>query len=200
MPAGRAISLRLQWTALLGPYWTPIRSAVDHKRFLRLPRIRGTQGQQARVPHQLVSVPLCSGQFRSRFQPTDVQRSGGAEVSAATPREVSRRFSTRFFVAPLPEGQEASHCGVELTDSRWLTASSALASNNDDDFQLPHPTRRTLESLQSLDSVEGMLQWANGQGEAGVQRIRPAVVSVSGKPRVVMPGDQLYPVYGDGIE
>ena len=35
------------------------------------------------------------------------------------------------------------------------------------------------------------------QGEAGVSCNLPAVVSVSGKPTIVMPDDQLYPQYDD---
>ena len=51
-----------------------------------------------------------------------------------TPREIQRRFSTRFFIASIPDGQAASHCGVELTDSRWLTANAALSLNDGEEF------------------------------------------------------------------
>ena len=40
-----------------------------------------------------------------------------------TPRALSPRYSTRFFLAEMPAGQHAVHCGGELTDSCWLTAS-----------------------------------------------------------------------------
>lgn len=115
-----------------------------------------------------------------------------------TPREVRRRFSTRFFVAALPEGQEASHCGVELTDSRWLTAGAAIRESESPEFQLPHPTRVTLESLGAQQSVEDLLAWADREARRGIRCNLPAVVSVSGRPTVVMPDDQLYPAYRPG--
>ncbi len=34
-----------------------------------------------------------------------------------TPTPMKKRCSTRFFVAAMPDGQVASHCGGELTDS-----------------------------------------------------------------------------------
>jgi len=114
-----------------------------------------------------------------------------------TPREVRRRFSTRFFAAATPAGQEASHCGIELTDSRWMTANAAIEASREPDFQLPHPTRVSLETLGALDSVGSMLDWAARQGEQGVRCNLPAVVSVAGKPTVVMPDDHLYPQYRD---
>lgn len=112
-----------------------------------------------------------------------------------TPREVRRRFSTRFFLAAIPDGQTASHCGIELTDSQWLTAPAAIESSQSPDFQLPHPTRVTLESMRSIDSVTGLMDWADRCSARGIPCNLPAVVSVSGKPTVVMPDDQLYPTY-----
>ena len=38
-----------------------------------------------------------------------------------TPQSMARRYSTRFFLAALPDGQRALHCGGELTESCWNT-------------------------------------------------------------------------------
>lgn len=113
-----------------------------------------------------------------------------------TPREIPKRFSTRFFLARMPEGQSASHCGRELTDSRWLTAAAALADARDAKLQLPRPTEASLETLDEFGDVESMVAWAERRCRAGVDCKLPAVISVDGKPRIVMPGDQLYPDYG----
>lgn len=110
-----------------------------------------------------------------------------------TPREMNRRFSTRFFVAGMPVGQSAKHCGTELTDSRWLTVEAALAESRKAGLQLPHPTRISLETLGRFRTAAEMLAWAARQSESGVTCTEPAIVSVRGKPRVVMPDDDLYP-------
>lgn len=117
-----------------------------------------------------------------------------------TPREIRKRFSTRFFVAAMPDGQTASHCGTELTDSCWLRAEDALARGGSPGFRLPHPTRVSLETLGPFSSVDAMLDWAKQQGRQGVDCNLPAVVSVKGTPTVVMPDDQLYPAYGQDDE
>jgi 8-oxo-dGTP pyrophosphatase MutT (NUDIX family) len=113
-----------------------------------------------------------------------------------TPREISKRFSTRFFIAALPGGQEASHCGTELTDSCWRTPAAALAESGEPGFRLPRPTQASLETLGSFADVASLLDWAREQANCGVDCKRPAIISVQGKPRIVMPDDQLYPDYG----
>ncbi len=112
-----------------------------------------------------------------------------------TPREIPKRFATRFFLARTPPGQTASHCGKELTDSRWLTAAAALGGARDSRLQLPRPTQASLETLGDFADVPTMVDWAERRCRSGVECKLPAVISVEGKPRVVMPGDQLYPDY-----
>lgn len=117
-----------------------------------------------------------------------------------TPREVRKRFSTRFFVAGMPAGQSARHCGAELTDSRWLTAQQALRDSRDAGLRLPHPTQVSLETLKRFASLDELLAWAESQSRSGVRCRQPAIVTVGGKPRIVMPDDQLYPNYGGADE
>ncbi|MEM9207845.1 MAG: NUDIX hydrolase [Pseudomonadota bacterium] len=112
-----------------------------------------------------------------------------------TPREIAKRFATRFFLAISPPGQSASHCGRELTDSRWLTAAAALSDARETRLQLPRPTQASLETLGDFGDLATMVAWAERRCRNGVACKLPAVISVDGKPRVVMPGDQLYPDY-----
>ena len=114
-----------------------------------------------------------------------------------TPREIPKRFSTRFFAAALPNGQTATHCGTELTDSRWMSAQQALLENQEDGFELPHPTVVTLESLSDFVDTNAALGWAGQRLREGINCLLPAVVMRSGKPHVLMPGDPDYPHYGD---
>lgn len=112
-----------------------------------------------------------------------------------TPREMPKRFSTRYFLAALPGGQEAKHCGGELTDSRWMGAAQAIAANRAGEIDIPHPTVLTLQRLSKFDTVESMLEWAQECSEAGVGCYRPAIVIVDGCQQVVMPDSPLYPTY-----
>ena len=115
-----------------------------------------------------------------------------------TPREMPKRFSTRFFLAALPGEQEAKHCGGELTDSRWMGATEAIAANKAGEIEIPHPTVLTLQRLSKFDSVEAMLEWAKTCSEAGVACYLPAIVTVDGCRQVVMPDSPLYPNYPEG--
>jgi 8-oxo-dGTP pyrophosphatase MutT (NUDIX family) len=114
-----------------------------------------------------------------------------------TPRERPRRFSTRFFLARLPEGQAATHDGRELTDSRWATPADALAANDAGDIVLPPPTLATLRDIRGFACVEELLAWARRRSEAGVPRILPAILRSGGKDRVVLPGHPDYPPQAD---
>ena len=116
-----------------------------------------------------------------------------------TPREIPKRFSTRFFAAALPRGQTASHCGTELTDSCWMSAASALKASKTEGFDLPHPTAVTLNDLSQFADTETMLNWACEQGRRGVGCLLPATVVIDGERQVLMPGDPGYPDYGDDL-
>ena len=114
-----------------------------------------------------------------------------------TPAQLPKRFSTRFFLAPLPSDQTASHCGVELTDSRWVSARAALRAAEDGRMELPHPTVRTLEDLAAAASVDELFGWASRRAADGISRIEPAIVSSAGERRISMPGDADYPAHSD---
>ena len=71
-----------------------------------------------------------------------------------TPVGQPRRFDTRFFVAALPDGQRASHCGDETCDGRWIAPRDALGG---DAFPLVVPTRMHLERLAELRTLDELL-------------------------------------------
>jgi len=114
-----------------------------------------------------------------------------------TPREIPKRFSTRFFAAALPAGQTATHCGTELIDSRWLSPRQALCENEKDGFELPHPTIVTLQSLSEFVDTNAALRWAGQRCRDGIDCLLPAVVLRSGENHLLMPGDPDYPCYDD---
>jgi 8-oxo-dGTP pyrophosphatase MutT (NUDIX family) len=90
-----------------------------------------------------------------------------------TPEALPRRFSTRFFLAAMPEDQDAGHCGGELTDSCWLSANDALA---------------TLEALAPHGTLEQLLEWAAARAREGVPCIFPEIEKREGEARVIVAG------------
>ena len=110
-----------------------------------------------------------------------------------TPVVAPKRWTTRFFVAALPPGQDAEHDGREVTDSRWMTADDALRHYRAGDLELPQPTWRNLTLLKDFDSVEPLLEWAAGQHEAGIDHICPVQIFVDGEELYPIPGDPEYP-------
>jgi 8-oxo-dGTP pyrophosphatase MutT (NUDIX family) len=117
-----------------------------------------------------------------------------------TPRARPKRFSTRFFLAALPEGQAAAHDGRELTDSRWATAAEALAAHDAGELVLPPPTRATLADLAGCGTLTELFDWASRRREAGVPRILPVIVSSGGRESILMPGQPDYPAAADREE
>lgn len=110
-----------------------------------------------------------------------------------TPVNSPKRWTTRFFAAALPPGQDAEHDGKELTDSRWLTARDALALQRDGRLKLPQPTRRNLELMVGFGSVGALLDWAESRHRAGIDSICPVQVFVEGRELYPIPGDPHYP-------
>ena len=105
-----------------------------------------------------------------------------------TPEALPRRFSTRFFLAAMPAGQDAAHCGGELTDSCWMTAKEALAACREGSIRLHFPTTRTLEALARHGSVDELLDWAASCARDGVPCIFPEIKERHGEARVVVAG------------
>ena len=109
-----------------------------------------------------------------------------------TPRGLGKRFATRFFVAAMPGGQEARHCGGELTDSTWLSAASALTKNRAGELPMIPPTRMTLEFLARHDSRQAVFDAADTLAAEGVVETLPKAVVIDGKRAILMPGDPGY--------
>ncbi len=92
-----------------------------------------------------------------------------------TPDVMAKRFSTRFFIARLPEGQVARHDDGELTDALWITPADALAAAGRDELLIHFPTRKTLEQLAAHASIDAAIAWANERAAKGVAAIQPVM-------------------------
>ncbi len=110
-----------------------------------------------------------------------------------TPTSRRVRYSTRFFVAEMPEGQNAEHCGGELTDSCWVTPNEILTAARNDEVDLMFPTTKTLESMARHKTMSALMEWAVSCVEWGVTTMVPMMINRNGKQEIVLPGDRDYP-------
>jgi 8-oxo-dGTP pyrophosphatase MutT (NUDIX family) len=118
-----------------------------------------------------------------------------------TPSLEPKRFDTRFFVAPLPPGQEASADLSELTEHAWINPASIAEAVERGEIKVVPPTLLTLEDLAESfarhGSLAGMLEAERGRE---VPPVMPRIDVREDSVRVVMPWDSGYgDVPGEGL-
>ena len=104
-----------------------------------------------------------------------------------TPSALPKRWSTRFFLGVMPEGQAVRPDGSEITDYWWATAAEALASAKSGERKIPFPTRMTIKDFGGKNSVTDLLRWAVERQAAGIPAIQPEIRADDGKRRIFMP-------------
>ncbi len=110
-----------------------------------------------------------------------------------TPVTLNARFSTRFFLAELPTGQNAHHDGEELVASKWLKPSEALTLNKTGKIKLPFPQMKQLEILADFSTPENLLSWAHNRWREPIKKVRPWIKEEKGKSQVILPWEPNYP-------
>jgi 8-oxo-dGTP pyrophosphatase MutT (NUDIX family) len=78
-----------------------------------------------------------------------------------TPAASPRRYDTRFFVAELPDGQEATHCGLETVDGIWVSPRQAIERHVQGTMTLVSVTRDHLDRLAVFPTVDALLAFAS---------------------------------------
>jgi len=106
-----------------------------------------------------------------------------------TPAEVVVRFDTHFFLAPMPDGQEATIDGDEIVDQGWFTPADALAAHERGEIYLVFPTIKHLEQLGAFANADALLDFARGRDVGPVQ---PRVVTEGETARLLLPGEPGY--------
>jgi 8-oxo-dGTP pyrophosphatase MutT (NUDIX family) len=84
----------------------------------------------------------------------------GPWVRWVTPETEPRRYDTAFFVARLPEGQEADSHTTEAVEAAWWYPADALEGRRRGDLMLMRPTRHTLEEIAGHPDVASVLDAA----------------------------------------
>ena len=73
-----------------------------------------------------------------------------------TPERYAMRFDTRFFLAPLPEGQVPLSVSEEVTESLWITPEEGLKRSERGRMAIIPPTLSTLRTLADLGTWEAL--------------------------------------------
>lgn len=109
-----------------------------------------------------------------------------------TPSVVSRRFDTRFFIAPVPSDQRAVIDSTETVDHAWMTPSALIAAAQAGSMTVSHPTLYNLmelgSSLQQQGSLQGLLA---AEAKRSVVAILPKMVHEE-QTTMVLPWDPFY--------
>jgi len=98
-----------------------------------------------------------------------------------TPEQEPRRYDTRFYVAKLPEGQEADGATSEASSSGWQRPEDAIADAREGRRMLMPPTWLTLSELAEFATADDVL---NAPRE--IVRIAPTLVRENDHVRVVL--------------
>jgi recombination protein RecT len=80
-----------------------------------------------------------------------------------TDRDLPKRFDVRFFVAPMPSGQQPIADGKEQFEPVWANPAEALRRHEQGSFRMIFPTIRTLRQLQRFETVAQVLESCRAQ-------------------------------------
>ena len=106
-----------------------------------------------------------------------------------TPRRsmmARKHFDARFFVAPVPAGQQPRHDEHETTRSVWLSPRQALCDFWEGRLSFAPPQIMSLSQLARFPDVAAVM--AHARSRAPV-RIQPEVFAEDGVNKVCYPGD-----------
>lgn len=115
-----------------------------------------------------------------------------------TPEQEPRRYDTRFFVAIMPEDQEAQVNLDESTEGIWLSPQQALSMCDAGQMVLAPPTFATLEDIHALlvqsQTLDELHQYLSSHGSF-IHTICPVIYGFDeGETCFSLPGDHLHPV------
>jgi 8-oxo-dGTP pyrophosphatase MutT (NUDIX family) len=117
-----------------------------------------------------------------------------------TPSAEKKRFSARFFVAELPEGELPRYDGVETVEQLWISPRDALARASE--LYLPPPQLRTLLEIRDAARLgpRAVLELARTRS-ANLLPIMPRLALLPDAPggfALLLPWDEEYETKGVG--
>lgn len=80
-----------------------------------------------------------------------------------TPEAIPQRFDTRFFLARMPDGQEATPSSFEMAEGVWVDVATAVERARARELSLHFATLNHLRRLAPYDDVEQLFAFARGK-------------------------------------
>lgn len=107
-----------------------------------------------------------------------------------TPRFEARRYDTWFFLAALPDGQQARDVSGEADRVAWMRPADVLSAAERGEVAMLPPTWAVLEDLAAHGSVAEAVAAAEGRT---LDTVTPGWVDDDGELRLLLPGDPGFP-------
>ncbi len=104
-----------------------------------------------------------------------------------TPRMVSKRFDTRFYLIPVDPNTEPMAVSEEFREVRWVSARSALEQSGRDEMPMIAPTIAHLDYLARFEDVETLVQAVKDTDR--IPQIEPRMFERGGKTVIEVTGD-----------
>ena len=104
-----------------------------------------------------------------------------------TPEVFPIRFDTRFFLTVVDSDARAVVDGEELIDLAWITPVEALERDEEEDWAIPYPTRKTLHLLASESATSPLL--ARLRSLDFVSPVQPRLFVGNGEVRILLPDE-----------
>lgn len=156
----------------------------------------------ARLAHESVDPPEAAAFMRAALRETEEECAVRVSIDAIegwsrwiTPRVPSmstKRFDTFFFLAALPDGEEARHDGEESVQGLWASPIQALERYWKQEIMLAPPQIMTLIELSRFSRVDDALKHA---GDRLLPHIQPEPLEAADGGRIVAyPGDEAHPI------
>jgi len=108
-----------------------------------------------------------------------------------TPAIRAKRFDTRFYLVPVPEGQKGAHDGTESVDSGWFAPRETVAAADAGAKTMVFATRMNLSKLGRASTMEEALARARA---ARVVTVCPDLTERDGKRFIRIPPEADYDV------
>ncbi len=105
-----------------------------------------------------------------------------------TPEDEPRRYDTLFFVAELPDAEEARATGTEMDRVAWMRPADALAARARGELGMWPPTFVTLRELADCGDVNAVIRTA---AHRRLDPVLPKRVESEGGPAVELPGGEV---------
>lgn len=102
-----------------------------------------------------------------------------------TPQPFPKRFDTHFFLAAMPDGQQAAHDQYETTDDVWIRPVEALARFEAREFPIVFATIHQLKLLAEVPDLAAAAERFTGIPPT----IQPRIVQRDGRDMILLPDE-----------